>query len=270
MIQITATNLIKNKEVRKILKDNVNHSLKKGLTFEVDIEKPKHNSFMLLGTMADYLFRKLIEIELSILVNDELICEKGLELAKNPPRGLFYNFDEIIDFFGPSIEKYKNAKEVNDELLEDIVNISILDSLFRQGTLIYPDNRELVIEDLKSLLDNMRTIIDSLDPKDVNLNPTLGKLISSQMLVKADADLIIDNCIFEIKTSISGDIKLEYILQLVMYAILCNIHGIEIDSVGIINTRSTKVFKFMLKDLLIDIDINELTKRVFEVAHKYI
>ncbi len=270
MIRINATNLIKNKEVRKVLKDNINTSIKKGLSFGVEIEKPKHNSFMLMGTMADYLFRKILEIKFSIDSDEELICEKGLEIAHNPPKGLFYEFDEIIDFFGPSIDKYKEAKELDDELFDDIVNISMLDSLYRQGTLNYPDNRELVIKDLKSLVNNMIIIIDKIKPNDINLNPTLGKVVSSQMLIMADADLIIDKCIYEIKTSIANDIKLEYLLQLVMYAILCNLNGIEVDSVAVLNTRSTEVFKFSLNDLLNNNDIEDLTNQVLEVAHNNI
>ena len=54
-------------------------------------------------------------------------------------------------------------------------------------------------------------------------------------VIFGDADLIIDNEILDIKTSNKSDINIEYTLQLLIYASLAKVKGMQIDKISIFN-----------------------------------
>ena len=192
-----------------------------------------------LGTLTDYLIRKyfrdkLISPKAEIILEEYLISELSLDL-------LYFEDDSCTRTLGgteeeiqKSLKLYENgtkwiSKYKNDdwkEVIQDIWLMSSMDSLFRSGR--FPTIEPLEENEKKELLIFLENILKWLQKtfnsaKKVYLNPTLG--VSN--FVHADGDLIIDNCLLDIKTTKhprlvpNNDVN-----QLLLYVSLCHYNSV--------------------------------------------
>ena len=79
------------------------------------------------------------------------------------------------------------------------------------------------------------------------LNPTFT---GSLDVGGADADMVVDGCLIDIKASISPQIRAEYLYQLVGYVLLDYDDRLHIDSVGIYMARQGLLFTWPVLDFL--------------------
>lgn len=150
MKTINSTQLIKETEIKQILNKFINKiNIEK---FNIII-KPKHKSYMLMGTASDYMIRREILIKTKDFpLKDELICEKSIEILKKQDKlSLISHFD-----IEKSIKNYKNKNNF-DNLYESILNMARLDSYYRRGFFDeifgFPNKQELT-QDLTNIKDN--------------------------------------------------------------------------------------------------------------------
>lgn len=80
-----------------------------------------------------------------------------------------------------------------------------------------------------------------------NLNP---KFAGSNDVGGADADLIVDGCLIDIKTSIAPLIKADYLFQLAGYLLLDYTDELHMDAVGIYMARQGLLFKWSINEFL--------------------
>lgn len=87
------------------------------------------------------------------------------------------------------------------------------------------------------------------------LNPTFGE--GSRAIGGADADLVVDDLLLDVKTTRETRLRSEYLLQILGYALLANAFGIDgaaagtrIDQVGIYFSRTGRIFSVPLCDIL--------------------
>jgi len=191
-----------------------------------------------LGTFADYMIRKyfrdmLISPKAEIVLEEYLISEISLD-------ELYYEGDRGIRILGgteeenqESLKLYKNGKKWIDryknddwkEAIQDIWLMSSLDSLYRSGR--FPTIEPLEEDEKKELLIFFDNILKWLQKtfssaKKIYLNPTLGV----QNFVKADGDLIIDDCLLDIKTTKHpSKVPNNEVNQLLLYVSLCHFHS---------------------------------------------
>jgi len=147
--------------------------------------------------------------------------------------------------------------QIIDELIESALSLAYLDPIYRAnrgheyiGTPI--DEKD--IEDVRKLISIV--IPDHFTAKRLcMINPTFG--IASRMVGGADADIVIDDNIIDIKTSQKLELQLSYFHQVIGYYILHQIGGLgelqpkpEIKRVGIYFSRYAHLHTLDLEGII--------------------
>ena len=255
-------------------------------------------NFTIIGSAYDYLLRFTIEKHYSEKTySNGWIAERQLRHFRHdnvfdgPIPDL--NMDEIKKFF----EKQKKEnhivinkfdvlkKEVNkyiytsaaicDKVIEASLFFSRLDLFHRLGQtarkyiLDTPTKNDIL--DLKKLIHN--TDINLFKPnKKAILNPTFG--IGSRLVGGADADLITDNILIDIKVTNEMVLKRKYFNQLIGYYILYLIGGIDnfknitIDSIGIYFARYNYLWSIKINEIGVPDKWEKATKHFKKILDK--
>lgn len=232
---------------------------------------PLTKNYATVGTAFDYAMRiKLLMFNRGLLSSNsqgfKMVAETGVALFPNKRRKLF-----IQDFKERLSSMLRNGLEYNT-LLPDCIILAKLDSLYRTGK-NFPDsiNFEVNKDDIEDLI-NLTSLISSeqwIAKEQCLLNPTFGQ--SSLDVGGADADIIIDNILVDIKTTKYLKFTREQFRQLMGYIVLNARQGerykemsYDIERVGIYFSRHGKLFtfptqKFFSVDEVEDIDGNLFT-----------
>ena len=119
-------------------------------------------------------------------------------------------------------ECYQETGEVNDNLLQSVLNLARLDFIARSNQ--FPKDLEVYnksdIEDLQNLYEAIPKEKFNTENK-VLLNPTFGD--ASRLVGGADADLIIDDALIDIKTVKSSSLRRHDWRQIIGYSVLADL-----------------------------------------------
>lgn len=235
---------------------------------------PLTKQYALVGAAFDYLLRFYIERLNPRSISSQWVAKKALKTIDSYSE-LSYDLDEQKLIEDTSLydkaekllcraeldySKYLKSGKVIKGLINSCMLLAQLESLRRGwepdddfidrlGTI---DEKDL--KDLKKLL----SIVDPNIFKSKHiciLNPTFGK--ASQLVGGADADLIIDDMIIEIKTTKNHSFLREYFHQLIGYYILYRIGNVDglpnkhkIKRLGIYYSRFGYLYTFDIKDVI--------------------
>jgi hypothetical protein len=208
---------------------------------------PLTKSYGMVGTAFDYLLRFYLQRQnkKKILNKDPWLADeafKGLagRLAVSPGVVLRtgYQHDQEISTekllkvlkkqyskAKSNYKKYLSNGKMTNELIADSIFLAKLDVYFRIG-LVEKDFDKHNREDIK----NLKTLFALINSQHFKarkicfLNPTFGK--GSALTMGADADLIIDNTLIEIKTTKHLKLTRLHLNQLLGYYVLSLIGGI--------------------------------------------
>ena len=153
----------------------------------------------------------------------------------------------IHDFIDKLFDCVDNKYDIHS-FATDCIILAKLESIYRSGK-IYPDSiifniNDNDVKDLDNLI-GLTNINEFTSTKQCIMNPTFGN--SSKDIGGADADIIIDDTIIDIKTTKYSKFEKEYFRQLVGYYILNaregNKYG-KINNLGIYFSRYGLLFKF--------------------------
>ena len=174
---------------------------------------------------------------------------------------------EIIEKVRSLQENFLETGRLSRELIRQTLRMSYIDPVLRSGRGIEDigkDADQLDIEDIEQQL----SLIDDKLFKSKNrclLNPTFGK--GSQLVGGADADLIIDDKLIDIKTTKKLELPLNDFCQIIGYLLLHRIGGtssgsgeFKIEQLGIYYSRYGYLFLFNVKDLISENSLNTFTK----------
>jgi hypothetical protein len=229
--------------------------------------EPLTKNYGLIGTAFDYLLRFALERKYSSLVHGRPWVsetalnhfeEGGFTFFGNPDDIDFDNIDAIMkdkneenkkvkDKFEKCKSIYKefitNKININNDILEACLFLSRLDLIvrdpFKNKINLAPEDAG-DLSDLRLLLQNCN--LDKFRPREkIILNPTFGK--ASELVGRADADLVVDSTLIDIKTTLEIKLTRHFYNQLICYYILYLIGGLDnfqdskIDSIGIYFSR---------------------------------
>lgn len=146
---------------------------------------------------------------------------------------------------------------MTDALIKSSLSLAYLDPIYRAGRgheYIGTSVNDRDAEDLRGLISIVEPGI--FHSKDLCLlNPTFG--IASMMVGGADADVVIDNTMIDVKTTKKLELKREYFDQLLGYYVLHQFGGIgelepkiEISKLGIYFSRHAYLHVFDLQDII--------------------
>lgn len=184
----------------------------------------------LVGTAFDYLLRLYLhKIHKIQITPNTLVAEHSIDLLLQS--GAHEVYEESLNLFNTCIgyiEKYlvQAHPRVPPELIEACVVLAQLDRYYRNGTKDphLGEVESTAASELKTLIDSIPEYFSSSSHQ-VLLNPTFN--ISLELPFRADADLVIDNTLIDIKTTMGGHLTPYMFNQLLGYYLLYQLRGFE-------------------------------------------
>jgi hypothetical protein len=213
--------------------------------------EPRTKNYALIGIAFDYLLRFSLGkkykslVHSSTWVSEQVMnyFQEGSFITSGNPDNI--DFDNIDSLMKKKDEENKRVRDkfekckkiceefiytqigISDALLEASLFLSRLDLIVRvplKNELNFEVENEEDLNDLRLLLKNCN--LDQFKPKEkIILNPTFGK--GSKLVGGADADLIIDNTLIDIKTTKEQKITRPIFNQLLGYYLIYLIGGID-------------------------------------------
>lgn len=204
----------------------------------------KTNNYMIVGTAFDYLARFWMRRTASEYHSRPWIAEHSLEVAREKFSTHVAEIEEVIERAKDARDEYLKSGEASEVLIKSALDLARIDGVFRgDGPPVnlgkYDEDD---IEDCKALLEILEDS-QALEGDVVDLNPAFGLVAS--IVGGADADMIVDGTLVDLKTTTQATFKVDYWRQLVGYLILVDIHddlcqmGLY-DSVGLADDPSCR------------------------------
>lgn len=293
---INVTSLLKynnSKEFKEILSKSM-----KDIDFSYKeiklIQSPyNHTSFELSGlsgTTFDFLARiriakkiKYKEVLNVIRIPSNVIKdlkENGVDNYLNSENDI--NIDWLInrfDYIVDTITKYiLEDYDIRSEIIQIGFDLACIESLYRSNkrnnflyTAITPVFKKDMINMLKSF---SKEFIESdkilKSNSEVIFNPCFGTSLTN---IKADGDIIIDNCLFDLKSRKRLDIKSD-IEQLIIYSTLNKVNSDYIDRFGLNSIKTFNIDKIASYNPrfegVFSVDIKDINQEGKELLMEYI
>jgi hypothetical protein len=270
---MSLTSLLKKKDVRLRFREEFKKprfSVKKEILAE-----PLSARYGLVGTAFDYLMRFYIERLNSVAISNQWVAESYI---KNPntfspfvtdsvfdsdTKEVSYNETELGKKARAFIEQakinysdYLSSGQVTDQLLESTLLLAQIEMIFRSGRI--DDNFGI---SYKEDVEDLQNLVEIIEPEQFRtkelclLNPTFGE--ASDLVGGADADLLIDETLIDIKTTKNLQLKRDDFDQILGYVVLHNISSIgdispkpRITNVAIYFSRHAYLHVMSLRDII--------------------
>lgn len=285
---MSLTQVIKIKEIKEFLDENFIFPKVK-VQAEL-LAPPLTKNYALVGTAFDYLVRFYVQrVNKSTCLEGKWICEESIEYLKEILENFANEFspEDYLRFLNRAVDAFQRTKELrqvyletgvfSDELIEASLLIAKLDPIVRAGpTVISSIIKNFDSVDPEDVLD-LKNLVSLLKPEFFTkkeiclLNPTFGE--GSVLVGGADADLIIDDLIIDIKTVKKAEFKREYFRQLLGYYLLSHIGlDIKINKLGIYFSRHGYLLTIDVKELMKDKPVRQIAEEfkslVREIFHR--
>jgi hypothetical protein len=228
---MSLTSFLKNDGELRILIDETFE--KPQLSIEAPrLAEPQTANYALIGTAFDYVLRFRLERYYDGVESRPWVAHQGLAIAEmtdmDADTATGESLQELLTNAEELHKEYLETGEMTDELLAATLDLARLDWIYRsmQVSDEFGQADEGDINDLRRLLEILPED-EFLNSETVFLNPTFGS--ASELVSGADADLVLDNTLVDIKTVKEAKLKAEYWRQLIGYAILADISSDELD-----------------------------------------
>lgn len=246
------------------------------------VAPPLTKNYSIVGTAFDYLMRFFFERNFPQDDRDLWVAENAYdkidEYSKRIKSSITFEKrridaesfkDQVKSRLRKARENYFNYLETgifDEEILYSSLFLAQMDVIFRAAYFDpkfgYFDPSD--VEDLKALVN----VLEGLDVSSydrVFLNPTFGS--GSELVRGADADIVMDDFLLDIKTTKNLTLPREYFNQLIIYYILSLIGGLNgeeevspIKRIGIYYSRFGVIWSASIEDIA-DIDkVNDFKK----------
>ncbi len=242
------------------------------------LAQPFTQNYMLVGTAFDYLLRFYLKRLNPNAITKTWVAEQAVKqipetFGWGSPYSIFgrswyektYNKGlAILNEAKQLYVGYLQSGQITREIIKSTILLAQLDKIYREGRL--DRNFGIVDEGDLTDLENLIGLVKAEKFTAKNtclLNPTFGH--ASNLVGGADADLLIDDILIDIKTTKYLKFDRPMLRQLAGYYLLHKIGGIgdipnncEISRVGIYFSRHGELFTFDVKDLISENKIPQL------------
>ena len=191
----------------------------------------------LIGDYVRYSYPELFDSVRLINKNIDRIKSIFEKVYRNSERA-----DRIIREAKSRYSRFLKSGRLTKHLIKSAILLARLEGIFKGGiSIVAPEQIDLDTINEKDITD-LRNLIKAVNWHNFKarqiclLNPTFGE--ASRLVGGADADVVIDDTLIEIKTTIKWDFKRDYFSQLIGYYCLYCIGGID----GLPKKRKIKNF----------------------------
>jgi hypothetical protein len=266
---MSLTTFLNNKDVRARFSEEFTKpkfALKKEL-----LAPPVTKHYMLVGTAFDYLMRFYIKRLNPEAITQKWVAEESVErmewlgLAFDSQRvqleiddNLLGKAHEMLSQAKKAYSDYIKSGEMNDEVIKCTILLAQLDAYFRAQFI----GEDFGITDYGDVAD-LRKLISLANPDSFKarglclLNPTFGE--ASKLVKGADADLVIDDALIDIKTTKRLEFTRAFYNELIGYYTLYKLGGIpnapvepKVESLGIYYSRYGELCTFPVASVIIE------------------
>ena len=295
---MSLTSFVANKDVRERFKQEFpspKFSVQKLL-----LAPPSTKHYSLMGTAFDYLLRFYLKrlnpqavesrwvaenaVTVLFMYKDGFAIHAGTgevdfvpELKPNKADlEMFHKINGILSEAKKAYQLYLKTGEIIKPLLTSAMLLANLDIICRTGSLEdYVELDTVSDEDIKDLTNLIKIVTPKLfkAKKVCVLNPTFGE--ASKLVGGADADLIIDDTLIDIKTTKKLELPRKYFDQLIGYYCLYRIGGInglpedcEIKNFAVYFSRHAYLHLIPVKDCIGQVNFQKFLKWFEERARK--
>lgn len=220
------------------------------------VAPPLTTRYSTVGTAFDYLLRFFIQhLNPHTIDKGDWIAETAVESLADDAK-LYAKGEKIISRARNDLASFLKNGQMSDALIESALLLATLDPIYRAGV-----GYEIIGVINKDDIQDLKNLISAVDKKVFTtknlcmINPTFGS--ASVLVGGADADLVVDDTIIDIKTTKKLTIERSYLNQVLGYYILHHISGIgelkpkpEINKVGIYFSRFAYLYVVPLSDLI--------------------
>jgi hypothetical protein len=220
---MSLTSFLQNKDVKERFRQEFQKprfSMKEDL-----LAPPLTTHYGLVGTAFDYLLRFYIKrLNPDAVDKGPWIAEAAIPLIGRDLR-LRAMAEKIVSQAKERLSAFLETGKIGDDLLESALLLAGLDPIFRAGI-----GHEYIGRVDSDDLQDSRNLLSIVDPETFKarelclLNPTFGE--ASVLVGGADADLLIDDVLVDIKTTKSPALQRRDFDQLIGYYVLHEIAGI--------------------------------------------
>lgn len=197
------------------------------------LAEPQTRNYALIGTAFDYILRFKLEEQYEDVDSQPWVAHSGLVIAQllenDSETTAGHPLEQILADAESLHQEYLETGEMTDELLAASLDLARLDWIYRSGRISDEFGQALEgdIMDLRRLYEITPTD-EFTNATTLLLNPTFGS--ASDLVGGADADIVLDNTLIDIKTVKDAKLKTEYWRQLIGYAILADIASNELEN----------------------------------------
>jgi hypothetical protein len=216
---MSLTKVIRNSSIKEFLLDEFGNPpiIQESVAMKAP---PRTRNYALVGTAFDYLFR--------FHIADRFGVKQGSWVA-----------DVATKNYGRVLEEAR--RDVGGMVTRNYpihaLKLARLDELYRRGIIDTSPIKVGDVEDLETLIGVVpwKNFPKRWIGNSVHLNPTFGEW--SELVGGADADLILNGTLIDIKTTQYLDFKQEYFHQLIGYAILAKQSGMVVSNIAVYFSR---------------------------------
>lgn len=181
--------------------------------------------YTLVGTAFDYLLRFWVRRHAEEFEARPWVSQTALELTTQESPDRVDDVQTVLDRAEQHRDEFLDTGQLTRALVESTLDLARVDWIYRSGQ--FPEN--LGEYDQDTILDCLRLmeIVNECpafeEVSRATLNPIFG--VGSWLVGGADADLIVDGCLLDVKATSSSTFKVDYWRQLVGYLTLADIHN---------------------------------------------
>jgi len=185
---------------------------------------PITKNYSMVGTAFDYLLRFYIKRNNPCAKTNQWVAEIALDYIED--YNLKTKLTNTVENSKSIYQKYLKDGTLTDDVLRTAILLAKIDPIYRAG---YIDPNIDIVD--KGDIEDLQNLINLVDKKAFTakeiclLNPTFGK--ASRLVGGADADIVLDNQIIDMKTTKFLKLKKQDFHQLIGYYILSLIDGID-------------------------------------------
>ena len=189
------------------------------------IAPPKTTRYSTVGTAFDYLLRFLVQrLNPRTIDKGYWAAETAIGLLPHDSR-LFAKGEKIVSRAKKDLSNYLKKAQMSDALIESALLLATLDPIYRAGV-----GHELIGVVHQDDIQDLKNLISAIDEKAFTakslcmINPTFGP--ASVLVDGADADLVLDHTIIDIKTTKKLSLDRRAFDQVLGYYVLHFISGV--------------------------------------------
>jgi len=236
---------------------------------------PLNKKYSTIGTAFDYLMQFHLKYHNPDAITTKWVAEEACEKMEFLESVEYYTkAKNDLDFAKAAYNKFFEDGILTDDLIKSSMMLAHLDIYYRAGRDYYDKAIPIEsddIQDLKNLINNVD--FDKFKAqKHCILNPTFNE--GSYLVDGADADLVIDNMMIDIKTTKNLSVTRDIFNQVVGYYILAVIGGIgdkkidasTIDKIGVYFSRHGILHLYDVNDIIEFETLPETIEQLKELA----